>query len=445
MFTHIVDFILLLSCMFILGGSVFISFKTRFVQLRAFKMLYVMLTRRSQWRTTKETHSTVSPTKALFTAMSTTLGLSTIVAPVIAMQLGGPGALLFFLLTSFFGSAATFIEVNLSLQHRKMSQTGSIMGGPMQYLEHFLSKGMAKWYACACFALMLTWSGAQANQVSAILNSPLLGDFRLPLMVSGGIIALLTLILLKGGIKRIGAFSQRLVPLMFFLYVGGCIWILLHNIDQFVPAMRQVLQSAFSPIAIESGTLVGGIAATLRWGVLKGTQACEAGIGTQAIPHSMAETEDPQMQGALSIFSTYSAGILSFLSGLVTLVTNTWQASNLPLGIDRVAAAFELFFPSFGIALLIICALLFGFGTILGNSFNGGHCFAYLTSHRYSAWYLAGTTAMIFFGAISDVVTFWSFMDLVLASMAIPHMFVLLLYVVRRNDAYVLADVKALA
>lgn len=433
MVAHIVDFILLLSCMFILGGSIFISIKTRFVQLRAFKMLYVMLTKRPFWRTAKESSGTVTPTKALFTAMSTTLGLSTIVAPVIAMQLGGPGALLFFLLTAFFGSAATFIEVNLSLQHRKRLQTGLVMGGPMQYLEHFFSKGVAKWYACACFALMLTWSGAQANQVSAILNSPLLGCFRVPLMVSGAIIALFTLILLKGGIKRIGAFSQRLVPVMFLLYVGGCIWILLHNVHQFVPVMMDVFRSAFSPIAIESGTLVGGITATLRWGILKGIQSCEAGIGTQAIPHSMAETEDPQIQGALSMVSTYSAGVLAFLSGFVTLVTNTWQASHLPLGIDRVAAAFELFFPHFGIALLIVCALLFGFGTILGNSFNGGHCFAYLTSHRYSALYLACTTAMIFFGAISDVVTFWSFMDLVLALMAIPHMCVLLLYVAKRG------------
>src|SRR5437899_1384788 len=142
-----VDYILFISCFFILVGCLYITFKTRFVQLRLipdlFRMLFLSLSGKNQ----REGNFTVLPHKAFFTAMSTTLGISTIVAPVFAIHMGGPGALLGFLLTSFFGSAATFVEVSLAIQHRKKLENGEVMGGPMQYLRKILSPAYAKWYA----------------------------------------------------------------------------------------------------------------------------------------------------------------------------------------------------------------------------------------------------------------------------------------------------------
>jgi AGCS family alanine or glycine:cation symporter len=138
----ITDYILFGVCLFILFGSIFISFRMRFVQLRfipsLFKMLGISLFNRQH----KECRHTIPPHKALFTAMSTTVGISTIVAPVIAISLGGPGALLGFLLTAFFGSAATYAEVNLCIQYRKKLENGVIMGGPMQYLKYLLSPAL---------------------------------------------------------------------------------------------------------------------------------------------------------------------------------------------------------------------------------------------------------------------------------------------------------------
>lgn len=182
-----------------------------------------------------------------------------------------------------------------------------------------------------------------------------------------------------------------------------------------------------------SGLSVGGIVATLRWGIFKGTQACEAGIGTQAIPHSIAETTDPKTQGALAMLSTYTAGLVAFLSGLVVLVTHTWQDPAIPLGIGMMIASFKLYFSSFGMVIVILSAFLFGFGTILGNSYNGGQCFNYLTDNKKKGYYLAGVTLMIFIGAISEVKAFWSSMDIVLALMSIPHMSALLLHTFRKT------------
>lgn len=424
----IADSILFASCLFILVGSLFISFRMRFVQLRfipnLFKMLKASLLNRKQ----QEGDHTILPHRALFTAMSTTIGISTIVAPVIAISLGGPGALLGFLLTAFFGSAATYAEVNLCIQHRKKLTNGIIMGGPMQYLKALFSPKAATWYAFCCFILMAAWSSAQANQLAAILDSPLLGEYRIPTLYSGIAIAVLVVLTLMGGIKRISSLSAKLVPAMFILYLGACFWIILLNLDKTGAVLGEIFRSAFSPYALASGTIVGGIVSSLRWGIFKGTQTCEAGIGTQAIPHSMAQTENAVAQGTLAMLSTYSAGLIAFLSGCVALITKTWLDPDLPLGISMVAASFQLYFSSFGIVIVILSTLLFVFGTILGNSYNGSQCFNYLTNNKNTRLYFIGTAVMIFIGAISEVKTVWSLIDIVLACTALPHMTALIYY-----------------
>jgi AGCS family alanine or glycine:cation symporter len=433
--TTIADYILFGVCIFILAGSIYISIRTRFVQLRFIPSLIKMLGASIFHRNHKKCLHTIAPHKALFTAMSTTMGISTIVAPVIAISIGGPGALLGFLLTSFFGSAATYAEVNLCIQYRQKHSSGVIMGGPMQYLKHLLSPALAKWYAIGCFILMAAWSSAQANQLAAILNSPLLENYRIPAAISGLGIALIVILTLVGGIKRISAFSSKLIPIMFVLYLGSCLWIILYNGSKLPEIFSLILKSAFSPYALASGTLVGGIVASLRWGIFKGIQTCEAGIGTQTIPHSLTQTEDPIEQGTLAMLSTYSAGLLAFLSGIVALITETWLDPELPLGISMVAASFQMYFSSFGIVIVAISTFLFAFGTILGNSFNGSQCFHYLTDHKKTALYLGITAVMIFLGSVAEVKTVWSVIDIVLACIAIPHMTALILYAYKNPEA----------
>lgn len=424
----VTDYILFIACIFILAGSVYISFKLRFVQLRFIPKLFSLLRASGADKGEMEGACAISPHKALFTAMSTTMGVSTFVGPVIAIHLGGPGALLGYLLTSFFGSAATYAEVSLAIKHRKQFDNGVIMGGPMQYLKELISPFAANWYAGCCLVLMTVWSGTQANQLAAIFDSPLLGAYRIPTLVSGAIIAFLTIVTLMGGIKRVAALSSKLVPTMFSLYMVACLWIIVVNIDQFGAIMRTIFAGVFSPSEMATGTLVGGVISALRWGIFKGTQANEAGVGTQAIPHSMAETKDPVSQGMLAMLSTYMAGAVAFISGYVALVTNTWQDSTLPLGVSMVAASFELYFSSLGIAIVAISALLFAFGTILGNSYNGSQCFGYLTGNRAIGYYFLAAAGMVFIGAIAEVKTVWSVIDIVLAFMIVPHMSALIKY-----------------
>lgn len=425
---QLTEYVLFISCIFILLGSIYITCKFRFIQLRFLPELFKMLKDSLTSKNHKEDLHTILPHKALFTAMSTTLGISTIVAPVIAISLGGPGAVLGFLLTSFFGSAATYAEVSLSIEHRKKLDCGSIMGGPMQYLKNLISPLAARWYAICCLLLMTVWSGAQSNQLSAIFDSPLLGAYRIPTMISGGITALLLVLVLMGGVKRVAAWSGKLVPTMFALYLGSCLWILALNFDKMGEVLSTMFASALKPYEMATGTLVGGLMSSLRWGVFKGIQCCEAGVGTQSIPHSMAETKDPVAQGMLAMISTFTAGLIAFLSGCVALLTNTWQDAHLPLGISMVAASFELYFSSFGVAIVAISTLLFAFGTILGNCYNGSQCFGFLTQNKGLNYYFLAAAVMVFLGAIAEVKTVWSLIDIVLAMMVLPHMTALVLH-----------------
>jgi AGCS family alanine or glycine:cation symporter len=401
-------------------GSIYISFKTNFIQFRSIPKLLKVFS--ASMLLKKEETGTILPHKALFTAMSTTLGIGTIVGPVVAIHWGGPGALLGFLLTAFLGSAATYSEVMLGVKFRKKTESGAILGGPMQYIRALLSPAAAKWYAVSGAILMCGWSAAQANQLVAILDSPFLGQYRIPSIISGGIISLLVFVTLIGGIKRISSLSSKLVPVMFILYLGATFWILISNTDKFGTILGEIFHSAFTPYAMATGGVVGGVVSAFRWGIFKGIHATEAGVGTQAIPHSMAETSDPHAQGILAMISTFTAGIIAFFSGCVALITETWQNPELPLGISMVAASFELYFSYFGIAIIAVITLLFAFGTILGNSYNGSQCFSYLTDNKRIYFYYFSTAIVIFLGAILETKIVWSLIDFGLVFLVVPHM-----------------------
>lgn len=440
--TNLEDFINLISghlffwsCLIVLTASIVLTFKTRFVQFRMLpQMLRFIFSLFYNRKKLKEGKDTILAHKALFAAMSTTIGISTIVSPVIAIRLGGPGALVGFLLTTLFGTAASFAEVTFALSFRKRLENGTIMGGPMQYLKDGIHPFLAKWYAFFCFVLMIAWSSAQANQLADILSSNLLGSYQIPSSLTGISLAVLVIFVLIGGIKRIGKISEKLVPTMFLLYIGAALWIVFSNLSLLPEIFTTILNSLQSPQAIASGALVGGAASALRWGIFKGVQSNEAGIGTPTIPHSMAETQTPINQGILSMTSTYSSGFICLLSGIVTLMTDTWQNDSIKLGINMVAESFAMYFSYIGIIIVIISAFLFAFGTIIGNSYNGSQCFGFLTDNRFINGYYLATAGLIFLGSISDVKIVWTIIDFCLIPVAVPHILGIVYLAFKRSD-----------
>lgn len=414
------DVILFGSGILMLLVSLILTIQTRCVQVRKIPSMFRLLFGRQ-----KEGEQTVQARHALFTAMSTTLGLSTIVAPVIAIRLGGPGVVLGFLLAAFLGAALNFTEVQYAIAYRAVKE-GRIEGGPMSYLQTAFSPFLAKWYAFFGSLLMMAWSAAQANQVSAMLSSPLLGVCAIPKWLIGVLLSVGVTGVLVGGIKRISRLSAKLVPTMFLLYTAASLWIIGMNIAKIPSVLHLIFSSCFHPQSFGTGALIGGLVSAFRWGIMKGLQGSEAGIGTQAIPHSMAEAKSAVDQGILSMVSTYTAGFLLVLSSFVALLTSNWLDTALPLGINMVAKSFQDYFSYVGLVIIALSSLLFGFGTIVGNGYNGSQCFLYLTKYRLIHCFYLGTALLVFFGAVANAQALWSNIDYILAPLMVPHVLALL-------------------
>lgn len=432
----VAELIPLSIAMFILAGTIILTIKTRFVQFRAIpKMISLLYNSIFKKKKSENNKHTIEAYKALFIAMSTSIGIGNIVSPVIAIKLGGPGALFGFFLASLFGSASTFTEVSMALKFRKKNPDGTISGGPMQYIKEVLPSYFSLIYAVAGFFTLIVWSSNQANALSDLLQAR-----YIPKYVTGIVLSIVITYVLIGGIKRIGNLSAKIVPIMFLLYCSATLWIIFNNIEKLPEVFNLILRSAFSPKAIAGAGVGYGIQTALRWGLAKGFFANESGLGTSTIPHSMSQTNIPINQGILSMVAVYSNGFLCLLSGLVVLVTGTWTNPELGIGINILAKAFTLYFSTPGIIILILSAFLFAFGTTVGNSYNGSQCFLYVTNNRFLKHYYFLIALVVFLGAISDVEFLATITDFFLIPLAIPNILGVLILAFKRSD---LIDINA--
>lgn len=412
----------------LLIGSILLSFKTRFVQIRKLPAMFKLLFGNFFIHPKKREIHTVAANKALFTAMAATIGIGNIVAPVIAIGFGGPGALLGFMLATLFGGASTYTEVTLAMKHRKKLPDGTILGGPMQYLKDCISPFIAMLYAALGFILIAVWQSNQSNTLSTLLV-----PYNIPTYVSGFVITFLVLFALVGGIKRVSNIAEALVPLMFFLYSGATLWIIACNIDKLPSVIALIFSDAFAPKALGGAALGVGIHHALRWGLSAGFYSNEAGMGIAPIPHSMAETQKPVDQGILSMVSVYSNGFLCLLSGLTILITGIWQQGT-PFDITMIVKALSMYFPMLGPVILSLSAVMFAFTTILGNGYNGSQCFLYATKNKYIYAYYILIGLIIFFGAVAEVKFVWALSDFFMAPVAVIHISSLLWITFRSKE-----------
>lgn len=404
--------LLFIPFLFLLAGSIYLTIKTRFIQIRAIPYMLKLFFRKSSGG--NGASGTVQAHKALFTAMATSLGIGAMISPIVAIGFGGPGALFGFMLATFFGGASTFTEVTLALKHRKKLPDGTVAGGPMQYIKDCISPRAATIYATLTFLLMASWQSNQSNTFASLLE-----PYNIPPAVSGIGIALIILFCLFGGIKRVGAISQRLVPVMFVLYSVAGLWIIGLNISKLPTILALIFRSAFSGKALMGAAIGSGLFKALRWGLAKGFYSNESGVGTASIPHSMAETKNPMDQGILAIVSVYSNGFLCLLSGILVLITGVATDPGVSYNINLLVKALGIYFPFFGPLILVTCAILFAFTTILGNGFNGSQCFLYATKNRGLYWYYGLLALIIFWGAVAEIKLVWAVSDFFMIPVAL--------------------------
>lgn len=418
----------------ILLVGIYLTIKTKFIQIRMIPHMIRLFINALRAGKSTMVSGSLLPHKALFAAMSTTIGIGNIVGPAVAVRLGGPGALVGFLMAIFFGAATTYAEVAYGMLYRKKNADGSYSGGPMYYIQAALGNSVALIYAFAGALLLAVWCSNQSNTLADVLVS-----YSIPKYSTGLFVASIVVTYLILGVRYIGNLTDKIVPVMFFLYCGAALWVIGCNASLLPSIFVLIVKSAFS-LEATSGAAVGlAIQRMLRWGLAKGTQACEAGIGTATILHSQAEGNSPAAQAVLSMISAYSVAFVCTLSALVTLVSGTWNDASVSLGIAMIAQPLAHYFVG-GKLVLALSAFLFGFGTILGNAYNGSKCFGYLTNNV--TWLLYGYYAVIalvvFFGAVLDPQFVWTISDFFIIPVALPNILGIMCLVYR--DATVLKN-----
>jgi AGCS family alanine or glycine:cation symporter len=245
----------------------------------------------------------------------------------------------------------------------------------MEYLK-VVSKPLALWYTSVIVLLFMSWSSVQSNTLAYIFAKE-----HVPHWVIGLFLALLVSIVLHGGAQRVAQVATKLVPIMFVLYISFAFLILVQNPLAIKDAFYLIMMNIFSPAAAKGAFLGASVMQAMRYGIYRGILITEAGVGTSSIPHAIADTKNPLDQAILAMCSTIADATLSFLSGLLVLVTGVWAT-----GSWRTTLIYEVFVqysPCFGRFVLLFAVFLFVITTIIGNSFNGVQSFSSLTHNRF--------------------------------------------------------------
>ena len=284
------------------GVGLLLTWKTKFVQVTNFKKALKLISGGALKRdSSKEGTGDISPFQALTTALSATIGNGNVAGVATAIAIGGPGAAFWMWTVSLFGMATKYAEAVLGVRYRQRSRDGTMLGGPMVYLNEGLGmKRLSLFFAIsALFGGIGAGNMTQSNSVALVLFS----DFGVPKWFSGIALAVALWLVIIGGIRRIGRFAEMLVPSMALVYVLSCLVILVANIAELPAAFSLIIKSAFSSTAATGGFAGATVARAMAYGFRRGTVSSEAGVGTAAIAHGAARTADPHRQGIIGTVS----------------------------------------------------------------------------------------------------------------------------------------------
>ena len=407
--------------------AIILTIKLKFIQLRSFRRFLNLIT---QGVSVDHDHKikTITPFQALFTAMSTTIGVGNVVGPSLAILAGGPGALFWLVVYVFFASATKYTEVTFALETRKEYKDGYILGGPTQYLR-LISPIIANWYGLVTIFLFASWSGVQSNTLAVILTEEGISAWATGLVLAG-----LVIFVLFGGAKRVGELASKLVPIMFVLYISFSVLILFKDVSALQQAFSLILGNIFAPSAAIGGFLGATIFQAIKAGAYQAAYITEAGVGTSSIPHAISDAKRPSDQGILALYSMVADGMLCVVSGLLVLVTGVWKTESAMTS-RLIYDVFKLHSPLLGKWILLASVSMFVITTVIGNGFNGAQSFGSFTRHRGIKTYFVFVALVTFFGAISPVPAVWKIMSLLLVLVAVPNLLGLLYLAVRYPKA----------
>ena len=408
----------------ILGTGLFLQ-----LRLKMMPLLRIGTGFRMVWKGRKPEAGAVgeiSPYAALMTALAATVGTGNIAGVATAIAIGGPGALFWMWVTALVGMATKYAEVLLAVHFRETDEHGEQMGGPMFAIKNGLGRGWA-WLGAA-FALFGGFAGfgignmVQSNSIADAMQV----SFGLSPWITGVVLTVFTGFVLLGGVKRIGAVAEKLVPAMCIAYIVAAPTVLGLYVDQIPSAFALIFEYAFSPLAATGGFTGATIMLALRYGVARGIFSNEAGLGTAGIAQAAGQSNSAAQAGLIGMMGTFIDTILvCTMTGLVIIVTGVWSSG--VKGAALTSSAFAAAFPGFGEYFLSVALAVFAFTTILGWAYYGEKCWEFLIGGRVRVPYRVLWTLFVMVGAVAKLDFVWLLADTMNAFMAFPNLVSLLL------------------
>jgi len=366
----------------------------------------------------------ISHFQALMVALAATVGTGNIIGVATAISIGGPGALFWMWVTAAVGMATKYAEGVLAVKYRIKDENGEMAGGPMYYLERGLGR---KWLgvlfvlfgSIAAFGIGNT---VQANAVAGNLKE----TFNISPLATGIALALLTGIVILGGIRNIGRVSAIIVPSMAIIYVLGCLAILFRYADQVPTALMMVCHDAFTGTAATGGFLGAALMLAIQKGVSRGVFSNESGMGSAPIAAAAAKTNEPCEQALVSMTGTFiDTIIICTMTGLVLIVTGAWHSGAEVSVLTK--SAFDIGLPgNSGGYIVTFGIVFFACSTIIGWAYYGEKCLEYLLGVKALFPYRLLYALIVMVGATIKLELVWNFADVMNGLMAVPNLIGLL-------------------
>lgn len=421
----------------IIGVGLFLSLRTRFLQIRKFPYA-IKTTLGRMFRKREASDGAMTPFQAVCTALAATVGTGNIAGVAGAIAIGGPGAVFWMWISALLGMCTKFYEVTLAVHFRERNARGDLVGGPMYYIKNGLSKYW-QWLAVAfsAFGVLTVFGTGNATQVntittainSALLNYNVISDSAVNLsnIIMGITIAVLVGLVLLGGVKRIGSVAEKLVPFMAVFYIILALGVVLLNIENVPRVLYSIVYGAFNPSAVTGG-VVGGFFLSVQKGVSRGIFSNEAGLGTGSIAHACADTQKPVKQGFFGIFEVFTDTILiCTLTALVILCSGVPVSYGSAAGAELTILGFTSTYGNWVSIFTAVAMCCFAFSTIIGWGLYGARCIEFLFSSRVIKPFMVVYSLVAILGATVDLGLLWSIAETFNGLMSIPNLIALFL------------------
>lgn len=389
---------------FILGSGIYFSLRLKGIQFTKF----LRAANEIKKSKTKSGDGNITPYQALMSALSGIIGNGNIAGVATAIVIGGPGAVFWMWVSAFIGMATMYSESLLGFKFREKDKDGTFIGGPMVYIK----KGLGwKWLAYAFAIAMATktliaTTSVQSNSMSLVV----LNEFGIPQIISCIIIAILTWLVIIGGLKKIAKTAEYLSPFMTLLYLSGGLLVIILNADKLVFVFEQIFTYAFTAKGATGGFAGASVWMALRYGAARGAYSNEAGTGSVAIIHATAQSDSPVKQSLIAMMGVFiDTIIVCSITALAILTTGIWTD-----GLNSTALVSQSFAGTFshGNWIVLTSSLLFGYSTLITWSFYGEQCAAFILGDNIKIYYRWVFSFAILIGSFGSPENIWSMGDL---------------------------------